>query len=316
MLRLRHILLTVILLAAGLEASAQFKQDAFSQNYETTQQDTTAQDTSKHLFSFKEYFGGLAHKREARIGTLFGGSTVFIGGMQIYNKDYWKLPIIYGGIGTGIGLGIYYGQRYKATGNQAFKTGSIIAYSGAALFWWASLMDGTASYKSPRKPHPGKSTLYSILLPGLGQIYNGEYWKVPIYWGALMGSTYFLVTNHTNYIRYKRIHNEATNPDVPYTGPIPAETAVYYRNVFRRYRDYSIVALVGFYLLQVIDANVFAYMQDFELSDDLSVHIEPTIYSPLDCYAFTDVGRSSVSVPALSAGGPSAGVGLSIGLRF
>ena len=314
MRRLRHILLVLILLAAGVEASAQFKEDAFHQNYDTGQ-DTTAQDTSKHLFSFKEYFGGLAHKRQARIGTLFGGSTIIIGGMQIYNKDYWKLPIIYGGIGTGIGLGVYYGQRYKATGDQKFRTGSIIAYSGAALFWWASLMDGTASYKSSRKPHPGKSTLYSILLPGLGQMYNGEYWKVPIYWGALMGSTYFLVNNHTNYIRYKRIHNEATSPDVPYTGPISAETALYYRNVFRRYRDYSIVALVGFYLLQVIDANVFAYMQDFELSDDLSVHIEPKIYSPLEAYAYSGA-TSAVSVPAFSAGGPSPGVGLSIGLRF
>ena len=146
-------------------------------------------------------------------------------------------------------------------------------------------------------------------------MYNGEYWKVPIYWGALMGSAYFLANNHTNYIRYKRIHNEATSPDTQYTGPIPAETALYYRNVFRRYRDYSIVALVGFYLLQVIDANVFAYMQDFELSDDLSVHIEPKIYSPLEAYAFSGT-TSAVSVPAFSTGGPQAGVGLSIGLRF
>ena len=106
MSHLRHILLTLLLLAAGFTASAQFKEEAFNQNYDTAQ-DTTAQDTSKHLFSFKEYFGGLAHKRTARIGTLLGGSTVFIGGMQIYNRDYWKLPIVYGGIGTGIGLGVY-----------------------------------------------------------------------------------------------------------------------------------------------------------------------------------------------------------------
>ena len=53
MSRLRHILLTLLLLAAGLTASAQFKEEAFSQNYDTGQ-DTTAQDTSKHLFSFKE----------------------------------------------------------------------------------------------------------------------------------------------------------------------------------------------------------------------------------------------------------------------
>ena len=101
-LRGLHIVLTAVLLGVGaLTASAQFKQDAFRQTYADTTL-TEYKDTTDKLFSFKEFFGGVGHKHEARIGTLFAGSTVFIGSYQIYNKQYWKLPIVYGGIGTGI----------------------------------------------------------------------------------------------------------------------------------------------------------------------------------------------------------------------
>ena len=85
-------------------------------------------------------------------------------------------------------------------------------------------------------------------------------------------------------MRFKRIHNEATtNPD--YDGQITGETAQWYRNVYRRYRDYSIVATALFYLLQVIDANVFAYMHDFEVSDDISLDISPAVIAPDNAYA-------------------------------
>ena len=312
-----HIVLVAVLLGAGaLSASAQFKQDAFTQTYA----DTTlmeGKDTTDKLFSFPEFFGGLAHKREARIGTLFAGSTVFIGSYQIYHKQYWKLPIVYGGIGAGVGLGTYYTVKYKKSVkahdqsleayNEAYaldpntpltvspvdsrsKTLGICMFGMAAAVYWATLMDGAANYKRGVYPQAGKATIYSILLPGLGQAYNGEYWKIPIYWGCMAGATHFLVTNDINYKRYKRIHNEATTPGSSYSGPISAETALYYRDVFRRYRDYSIVALVGFYLLQVIDANVFSYMLDFDMSNDISMQLEPAIIEPLDRYAIASTG--------------------------
>lgn len=95
--------------------------------------------------------------------------------------------------------------------------------------------------------------------------------KIPIYYTGLMCLAHFLVTNNTNYLRYKRIYNNAaTAENSTYDGPVSALTAKYYRDVYRRYRDYSVVALAGFYLLQIIDANVFSYMQNFELGDDIS----------------------------------------------
>ena len=301
---LRHIAAALALISAAAQvASAQFKEEAFTQSY-ADPNDTTARDTTDKLFSFKEFFGGVSHKRDVRIGTLFAGSMLFIGSEQIYNRDYWKLPVVYGGIGAGVGLGTYYRLRYNKTGELKDRQMSTWMFAGAGLVYWGTLMDGMIRYKRDVYPNPGKATIYSILLPGLGQVYNGEAWKVPLYWGFMAGATHFLLLNNTNYKRYKRIHNEATGEDAAsYNTPISGETAKYYRDVFRRYRDYSIVALMGFYLLQVIDANVFAYMQDFEVNDDLSIQIRPTVITP-------DLQYAAAPAPGTSA------FGLSIGLKF
>ena len=321
----KYLILTIICLTAFSVASeAQFREEAFTQTYNEQSDSTETSDTSDKLFTFKELFGGLAHKQDLRIGTMFASSMIIPGISQIYNRDWWKLPVIYGGIGTCAGLGGYYLHQYNLSkkayeaayaqdpntplriDNAAKQTGTWLLV-GAGLIYWGSLMDGVICYKKDVHPHPGRATVYSILLPGLGQAYNGEYWKIPIYWGCLAGSIHFLVTNNTNYERFKRIHNEATNPDVEYTGPITAETAVWYRDVYRRYRDYSLVATVLFYLLQVIDANVFAYMHDFEVSDSISMRLEPAVMTPETFYAFNP---SAQVMPGVSS------IGLKLGFRF
>ena len=296
-------------------SDAQFKEGAFTQNYNEATDSTSRTDTVDKMFSFKEFFGGLAHKNTIKAGTMTAGSTIFIGASQIYNKDYWKLPIVYGGIGALAGTGGYYLHKYSKTQNAydsfmakktAFETANGYEYPftapvvdtkskttgtwlmvGAGLVYWGTLLDGVICYQSEKNPDPGRATLYSLLLPGLGQIYNGELFKVPIYWGCLLGSVHFLTTYNTNYVRFKRIHNEATNPDPTISSevPISGETAKWYRDVYRRYRDYSIVATVAFYVLQVIDANVFAYMHDFQVDDDITMNIEPAVIPPNNAYA-------------------------------
>ena len=319
---------------AGFTATchAQFKEEAFQQTYNEEGTYNPA-DTADRLFSFKEYIGGLTHKNTIKPGVMFAGSVVLPGTAQIYNKDYWKLPVVYGGIGALAGTGGYYLPQYNRqkkayatweadklsyentfggtypTGapkvNQQYKTTGTWLLAGAGLIYWGTLLDGVVNYESETDPLPGRATIYSILLPGLGQIYNGELYKVPIYWGGLMISAHFLTTNHTNYIRFKNIHNEATTSD-SYSGPISGETAKWYRDVYRRYRDYSIVATALVYVLQVIDANVFAYMHDFEVTDDISMHFEPTIISPDNAYAMHSTRMS----PSQNA------VGLRVGLTF
>ena len=283
MTRLRLLPLLIALLVPvllhGQARDDQFKKDAFSQNYnDTTRKEKT---DSTQLFSFRQYFGSLAHKRPGQIQNLFMGSTVFVGGSQIYNRQYWKLPVVYGGIGAGVGMGIHFNNKYKNTGESKYKTISTLSFVGAGLVWWGSLLDGTMNFQSDKHPDPGKATVYSILFPGMGQIYNGEYWKIPIYWGAIAGGVYFYSDNKRNYERYKWIYDQAssTDPDVE-KPPVSAENALYYRDYFRRFRDYSILATALFYVIQVVDANVFAYMQDFEIDDDITLRVEPTVITP------------------------------------
>lgn len=321
-----------LLCFAGV-SHAQFREDIYAQDPNIDSPATAQTDTTTKTFSFKEYFGGLGHKNEMKIGHMFAGSMILPGTAQIYNKDYWKLPVVYGGIGAFAGTGGYYLHQYSKSKKaydqwdiaridyentnggtypvpmpeinmQAKKTGTWLMV-GAGLMYWGSLMDGVVNYESDQHPHPGRATLYSLLLPGLGQIYNGELYKVPIYWGGMMTSVYFLTTNNKNYVRFKNIHNEATT-STNYTGPITGETAKWYRDVYRRYRDYSIVATALVYFLQVIDANVFAYMHDFEVTDEISMKLEPTIIAPDNAYALHGVNAS----PGQNA------VGMKVGLRF
>ena len=332
---LRHILAFLICLAGfAIEASAQFKEEAFTQSYNDPSDTTGVADTAAKLFSFKDWAGGMSHKHTIKIGTMFAGSVFMPGTAQYYNKDYWKMPIFYAGMGAFAGTGGYYMHKYvktkKAydafnTEKEAFelkyggieypfeapvldldakKKGTWLLV-GAGLFYWGSLLDGVICYESEKEPNPGRATIYSALLPGLGQIYNGELFKVPIYWGCLLGSIHFLATNNTNYKRFKRIHNEASMENSQ--SPISAETAVWYRDVYRRYRDYSIVATALFYFLQVIDANVFAYMHDFEVNDDISMKVEPAMIPPDNAYAFHSSPGTSLNQSAF---------GLKLGFTF
>ena len=110
---------------------AQFKEDIYAQDPNIKPSSST--DPAEKLFSAKEYFGGLSHKNTLKIGTMFAGSVVLPGTAQMYNRDYWKLPIVYGGF-----LGCAYALNWN---NQMYSD-----YSQAYL----DIMDddpGTASYE-------------------------------------------------------------------------------------------------------------------------------------------------------------------------
>lgn len=287
----RYIFVFLLAVLSASSLNAQFREEAFQQSYNDDK--ASAKDSADVLFSFKDFFGGVSHKHEIKIGVMFAGSTVFLGGSQIYNRDYWKLPLVYGGILGSAGMGVYQNMQ----GNHETAKWWFV---GAGLAYWATLMDGVVSYQPSTYPHAGKATLYSLLVPGLGQIYNREAWKIPLYWGIMGGGVHFYFLNRTNYLRFQRIYREMTDDDPSNNGPISAETALYYRNVYRRYRDYSILVIFGGYLLQIIDANVFSYMHGFNVSDDLSIKISPTVMPANTAYALG-------STPAL---------GVHFGLRF
>ena len=293
-MRLRAVIVTLLGLALALPLSAQyrddqFKRDAFTQNYADTTEKTAA-DTSQ-LFSFKEYFGGLAHKRSASLKTLTMGSAVFVGGSQIYNRDYWKLPVVYGGIGAGVGAGIYFNNQYKATGDDKYHVWSNLSYIGAGLVWWGSLLDGAVGYEKGKYPNPAKSTVYSILLPGLGQIYNHRYWKLPIVVGAFVGLTYATSWNNRMLNDYTKGYRDLMDSDpgtksyMDFFPPTVKEsdldidwlkkTLKNKKNYYRRYKEICIISIVAVYLINIVDAYVDASLAHFDISDNLTMNVGP-----------------------------------------
>lgn len=134
---------------------------------------------------------------------------------------------------------------------------------------------------------PRKSTFRSAIIPGWGQAYNKEYWKIPIVYGALSIPTATFIYNNTWYKRTKNAYNIVVNNDTSHYSDIHPKlqglssySLQYYRNTFRRDRDYSVLWFAVIWGLNVVDATVFGHLRDFDVSDDLSLHIQPN-YNPV-----------------------------------
>lgn len=142
------------------------------------------------------------------------------------------------------------------------------------------IIDTTAK----RVHSPRKATLHSALLPGWGQAYNRQYWKIPLVY-TLIGipaGTYFY--NNSWYKRSKyayeiRISKDtASFPSIyPKLQVLSTESLRFYRNEFRRNRDYSILYTLVAWGLNVVDATVSGHLKEFDVSDDLSLKINPMI---------------------------------------
>lgn len=170
-----------------------------------------------------------------------------------------------------------------------------------------------AQIKMEFKPDPKKAVLMA-LVPGLGQIYNRKFWKLPIVYGGLMGCMYAVTWNNRNYqdysTAYKDIMIDAEEPNRPVEefhtswqdflgiGYDPKEwitntnfqTQLKNRkDYYRRYRDLSIIITVGVYALSIIDAYVDAQLFDFDISPDLSMHWEPSV-TPQTAYSSRSYG--------------------------
>ena len=142
------------------------------------------------------------------------------------------------------------------------------------------------------KPDPTKATWLALIIPGGGQIYNKKYWKLPIIYGGFAGCAYALTWNGNMYRDYSNAYKDAVNnrwDATSITDLIPAgylnrvsktqltEMIRKRKDTYRRYRDLSIFAFIGVYLISVVDAYVDAELSNFDISKDLSLRVEPTI---------------------------------------
>ncbi len=123
---------------------------------------------------------------------------------------------------------------------------------------------------------PKKAALYSAVLPGLGQIYNKKYWKLPIVYTGYGVITYFITDNNKKYKEFKTNLIAETDDNLTYDGPYSEIQLKQLMNGYRRNRDLFIIITVAWHALNIIDAHVDAHFINFDVSDDLTMNIRPT----------------------------------------
>ena len=134
---------------------------------------------------------------------------------------------------------------------------------------------------------PRIATRRSAILPGWGQAYNREYWKIPIAYGIISIPVAMYIFNNNYYkkmkfayeARYKEAQGD--NSDVPNIDPelvnLPINSLLNYRNAYRRDRDYSVLFFLLAWGFQVADATVFAHLKQFDVSNNLSMQVKPVL---------------------------------------
>lgn len=149
--------------------------------------------------------------------------------------------------------------------------------------------EDTVIAKEPEEIHsPRKATIYSAALPGLGQIYNRKYWKVPLVYGGFAALGYFINFNHERYIKYRQAYSDIIDTDpntnshlLLITNPRPDMESQYidrlgnYKDYWRRNRDLLVIGTAVFYALNIIDASVDAHFFNFDISEDLTMKWAP-----------------------------------------
>lgn len=134
--------------------------------------------------------------------------------------------------------------------------------------------------------HPNRKTFYdpkiavrrSLLLPGLGQVYNDRWWKVPIIYGGFAAFGVFIVQNHAEYNSWDKIvkcKDDSLACDV-YPGYDMA-TVISFREYHRRYRDLNVIFATLWYTMNAVEAYIDAHLKGFNVSDDLSLHVNPNL---------------------------------------
>ena len=226
---------------------------------------------------------------------LWLASQLLPGSGHIIHHQYWKAPLFYAGMGSMAYLGVQANRRYHAVMDEydqpfyspeekyrfeekwtQFRMQRNLFYVGAGVFYAASVADALmANTKGEHSPQT--ATVLSVLLPGLGQIYNHKPWKVPFVYGGI-ASVYYIVD--FNQRGYKRAGTAIRDyPDNEFGTIRTMDDLIYLRDAYRRNRDLAIIGMAGFYLLNVIDAYVDAHLHYWDISDDLAFNLRPVIFN-------------------------------------
>ena len=231
------------------------------------------------------------------------GSVVLPGFAQLYEENYWKIPLEYAAVGLPLWGGLQQNKLYKKykaeydvmkanpnttqadrtpvqTKMLKHKSYRTLLFGAAVASYMGFLADGVVNYHSDKVTHIEKATTLSLVCPAAGQIYNGSYWKVPIVVAGMASMVYVIDWNQRGYDRFKTAYDLATDDDPNTVGEFPntsEESLRSIKNAYRRNRDLAIIGTVAVYLVQVADAHIDAHMQAYDISDNLTMEIKPQI---------------------------------------
>lgn len=125
---------------------------------------------------------------------------------------------------------------------------------------------------------PRRASIMSAVLPGLGQAYNRKYWKIPVIYAGFGGLGYMFYANNINYNLFRK-NLIALNDEDPETINemywLDGEQLRLEKVRYRKYRDFAAIGMAILYILNIVDANVDAHLKTFDISDDLSIHLDP-----------------------------------------
>lgn len=185
-------------------------------------------------------------------------------------------------------LFVFFGFVFNNLNAQSKEEPKIIPDSVSAL-----------NLKAVKKHFPRKATMYSAVLPGLGQIYNKQSWKVPFIYGGFAGIGYGINYYNQYYKDFKQAYldiddgNPETNsyydllPEGSEVDESSSSSISNYKSLFltnvgksSQQRDRFIIGAVAFYLFNILDANVNAHFLDFDISEDLTLNVQPISTNP------------------------------------
>lgn len=136
----------------------------------------------------------------------------------------------------------------------------------------------------PFQPNPKKAGLYSALIPGLGQLYNRQYWKIPVIYAGLTVAGYYLVKNLNDYQSYRIAYLGRINNPYPtdkyvkiYPPPAGNDQLNQLQSDSKKYLDLTVLFTGLGYAFQVLDAVTSAHLKNFDISRDISLHVSPVI---------------------------------------
>lgn len=261
-------------------------------------------------------------------------SAIMPGFGQIYNKQYWKLPILYGTVGASLGLCLWSNSKYRPlkaefdriTDQSLLRTPELntlqremIKYNTMKQVFMISTIasylyfigDACVKYSTNEVSRINKATTLAMICPGAGQVFNQSYWRVPIVIGGFATTIYCIDWNNRGFQRFKKAYrlkaDYDANPDLYPNGSLDEFGGRYsatflknLRNSYRRNRDLCIILTAGLYILQIVDAHVDAHLRDYDISKDLSVSLSPV------------VGYSYNRMSPYSGGGTTLGMNLSL----